>query len=131
METCWLQITAGRGPEECSRAAFLLLQTLSDEAAKKDITVDCLEIIRGDHPKTLRSALLSLAGRDCTDFIRSWEGTIQWIAQSPFRPRHKRKNWFVGVQQVVPPEEKELFNKETSGLRACVPPGRVDSMSTR
>ena len=25
------------------------------------------------------------------------KGTIQWICQSPFRPHHKRKNWFVDV----------------------------------
>ena len=23
---------------------------------------------------------------------------MQWIAQRPFRPEHKRKNWFVGVE---------------------------------
>ncbi|XCN73459.1 MAG: peptide chain release factor H [Candidatus Electrothrix aestuarii] len=126
METCWLQITAGRGPEECARAVFLLLRALSDEAAQRDIRVDCLEIIQGEHPKTLRSALLSLAGKDCAAFIRSWEGTIQWIAQSPFRPRHKRKNWFVGVQQVVPPEEKELGNKDFrfESMRASGPGGQ-------
>jgi peptide chain release factor len=25
------------------------------------------------------------------------EGTVQWICQSPFRPHHKRKNWYVDV----------------------------------
>lgn len=126
MASCWVQITSGRGPEECCRAAFLLLQALSDEAAQKNITVDCLELIEGDHPKTVRSALLSLHGKGCDEFMRSWQGTIQWIAQSPFRPRHKRKNWFVGVQQVVPPEEKELSNKDFrfESMRASGPGGQ-------
>ena len=24
-------------------------------------------------------------------------GTVKWIAQSPFRPKHKRKNWFIDI----------------------------------
>ncbi|MCI5164803.1 MAG: peptide chain release factor H [Candidatus Electrothrix sp. GM3_4] len=58
--------------------------------------------------------------------MRSWEGTIQWIAQSPFRPRHKRKNWFVGVQRIFPPEEKELSSKDFKfeSMRASGPGGQ-------
>ena len=29
------------------------------------------------------------------------EGTIQWICESPFRPHHKRKNWYVDVS-IIP-----------------------------
>lgn len=25
------------------------------------------------------------------------EGTVQWICNSPFRPPHKRKNWFIDI----------------------------------
>ena len=126
MANCWVQITSGRGPEECCRAAFLLVRAFSEQATKQDITVDCLEIIQGDHPKTIRSALLSLSGLSCADFIQTWEGTIQWISQSPFRPRHKRKNWFVGVQQIFPPEEQELRNRDFrfESMRASGPGGQ-------
>lgn len=31
-----------------------------------------------------------------------WSGTIQWQCQSPLRPRHKRKNWFVSVMMFTP-----------------------------
>ena len=34
------------------------------------------------------------------------EGTVQWICQSPFRPEHKRKNWFVDVSII--PEVDEI-----------------------
>ena len=34
------------------------------------------------------------------------EGTVQWICQSPFRPEHKRKNWFVDVSII--PELDEI-----------------------
>ena len=33
--------------------------------------------------------------------LSSLEGTVQWICQSPFRPEHKRKNWFVDVS-IIP-----------------------------
>ena len=126
MEACWVQITSGRGPEECGRAAFHLLRTFSDEAALKGITVHRLEIIQGEHRKTIRSALLSLNGKECFAFIRSWEGTVLWIARSPFRPRHKRKNWFVGVRQIMPPKEEELSDKDFrfESMRASGPGGQ-------
>ena len=28
------------------------------------------------------------------------EGTVQWICESPYRPNHKRKNWFVDISIV-------------------------------
>lgn len=31
------------------------------------------------------------------DDVSSLEGTIKWIAQSPFRTKHKRKNWFIDI----------------------------------
>src|SRR5260370_33004082 len=36
-------------------------------------------------------------------------GTVQWTARSPFRPEHKRKNWFVGVD-VLEPFDETRFN---------------------
>lgn len=45
----------------------------------------------------LRSSTLTAEGANLEAFIAEWSGTIQWIAQSPYRKTHKRKNWFVGV----------------------------------
>lgn len=40
------------------------------------------------------------------------EGTVQWICQSPFRPNHKRKNWFVGVSIIKEaPQRSQLQNR--------------------
>ena len=31
-------------------------------------------------------------------FFKEWQGTIQWRStKNPYRPTHKRSNWFVGV----------------------------------
>ena len=38
------------------------------------------------------------------------EGTVQWICQSPFRPHHKRKNWFVDVS-IIPEQEVVCTNQ--------------------
>lgn len=90
----WIQISAGRGPVECARAAQLLAQSLCDELGKNGSKVNllaCEEDARGG----LRSALLSTDSADLGDLQAG--GTVQWIAPSTDRPGHKRKNWFVDV----------------------------------
>ena len=39
------------------------------------------------------------------------EGSIQWVCRSPYRPNHKRKNWFVDVSVI---SEAENIRKDTS-----------------
>lgn len=80
--------------------------------------------------RTLLSATIALQGAASGELADEWEGTVQWIAQSPYRIYHKRKNWFVGVHSFVLSESQEAterdFRYET--LRASGPGG---SMSTR
>lgn len=45
----------------------------------------------------LLSSTLLLEGDNLQNINEEWEGTIQWISKSPYRPMNKRKNWFVGV----------------------------------
>ena len=66
-----------------------------------------LEPVPGDEKDTLKSALLALEGPAEASFADGWQGTIQWIGKSPYRPNHKRKNWFVGVEVYVPPEQPQ------------------------
>ncbi len=98
MEKVYMQITSGRGPAECCRVVALVLEKILKEAASKGIKTEIVEQEIGPHSKTLRSAVISLQGGDYDSLIEEWEGTGQWIAQSPYRIYHKRKNWFVGVQ---------------------------------
>ena len=76
--------------------------------------------------RTLLSAVISLQGAACDEVVDEWEGTVQWIAQSPYRIYHKRKNWFVGVHSFVLSESQEVtehdFRYET--LRASGPGGQ-------
>jgi peptide chain release factor len=105
METKIIQITAGRGPAECSRVVAKVLELMLKAARSNDIDAEVLDKTAGDLNGTLSSATIKVSAKDLSVFIKEWQGTIQWIAQSPYRKFHKRKNWFVGV------EVFELTNK--------------------
>jgi peptide chain release factor len=71
--------------------------------------------------------LFALFGDDgLSDFLGGWQGTVQWTAQSPFRPEHKRKNWFVGVDVFAPPREARFHAKDLrfETMRASGPGGQ-------
>jgi peptide chain release factor len=108
----WLSISAGRGPEECAHAAALTFKVLLQEAEnypRGTIAVRMIDAEGAREKGNLRSALLSLEGTEAPDFAASWTGVIQWIWRSPYRPCHKRKNWFVSVTPVKMPEPGMLF----------------------
>ncbi|MBF0411954.1 MAG: peptide chain release factor H [Desulfamplus sp.] len=108
----WLQITSGRGPDECCWVCCQVVKQIIIEALSKDYKANILETIPSAAPDSFRSALIAVEGEDIQRFISSWEGTILWIGKSMFRPNHKRKNWFIGVNSLNPPEEKDLKSGE-------------------
>ena len=59
-------------------------------------------------------------------FVTAWRGTVQWIARSPFRPEHKRKNWFVGIQVLEPPAAAPFDPRDVrfETMRASGPGGQ-------
>jgi peptide chain release factor len=103
MTTLWIQITAARGPAECGRAAWLASQRLVREFEQAGCTMRVLETTLDPQPNACRSILFSAEGDRVQEILALWQGTIQWTCQSPFRPGHKRKNWFVGVEGFEPP----------------------------
>ena len=98
----WLQVTSGRGPAECCYVVRRVVAVIRQEVENRGMDFAVLETVAGSHRNTLLSALISIEGEHAEEFARSWGGTIQWVGQSPFRPRHKRKNWFVGVSVLSP-----------------------------
>lgn len=92
-----IQITSGRGPVECSRVVSKVQELMMKYARKNDIEISVLSSIKGDLKGTLLSSTLIAEGKNLKTFLEEWQGTIQWISKSPYRPMHKRKNWFVGV----------------------------------
>lgn len=83
-----IQISSGQGPVECELAVFKLYESLSKEF--KDI---CMISGNQTNMAGCYTTIQISTEKDLT-FL---EGTVQWICKSPFRPQHKRKNWFVDV----------------------------------
>lgn len=101
-----LQISANTGPEECCLAVRKALQVLLRECADAGVTVEVLEAVPSDQPGNLRSVLLALEGEAAAGVALRWRGSVQWHCASPYRPAHKRKNWFIGL---------EVFETEAPG----------------
>lgn len=122
----YLQITSGRGPAECCRAVALVLEKILIQARKLGLIAEVIEREEGDMNRTLFSAIVFLEGYKVDEIVDEWEGTIQWIAQSPYRIYHKRKNWFVGINSFTPTELNEIDAKYITyqTLRASGPGGQ-------
>ncbi|MDR0480940.1 MAG: hypothetical protein LBG66_03530, partial [Gallionellaceae bacterium] len=97
-----IQITASHGPVECEYATRLTLQKLLQLARAEGIAFDLLETV--ESAAGYKSVLLGSDDPRAEAWIADWLGSIQWTFSSPFRPLHKRKNWFVAVQRCAAPE---------------------------
>ena len=100
-----LLLTSGRGPAECRIALAKVLELLVRQAYAQALDVD---VAAGPDPDGWgpASAIIVLHGDGAAAFARGWIGSVQWIAQSPVRPRHKRKNWFIGIFELPPMPER-------------------------
>ena len=94
-----IQITAGRGPAECNWVVAQVLKAF----------ISALKAHKGDHSilhkqqagiTAVQSVMLRISGKELDSFLSGWIGTIQWIGKSPYRTYHKRKNWFIGLQEI-------------------------------
>lgn len=123
----WLQVTAGQGPAECAWAVVRVLEQLQREALAAGFAFRTVEIEPGPEPGTAHSVLVSIAGGiKLESFAASWSGTVQWTARSPFRPEHKRKNWFVGIDVIAAVDETRFNPKDVrwETMRASGPGGQ-------
>jgi len=129
----YYQISSGQGPAECELGVAKFLNWL-----RRHYAVEVLETSSGYHAGTYRSVRFA-----CAEDLSDYAGSIQWICRSPYRPAHKRKNWFLDFQVcentaaglVDFDEAKIVFtalhcggkggqnvNKVASGVRAVYPP---------
>lgn len=112
-----LQLTANTGPEECCLAVRKALHVLLRECAAQGVTAELLEEVAGDKPGNLRSALLALQGDAAHTLAARWCGSLQWSCLSPYRPGHKRKNWFIGAEVFAPDEAGVADTLDDKDLR--------------
>jgi len=92
-----IQITSGRGPAECCLAVALALKEMLNEIKLHGLKYEIIERVAGIENGTLGSVCLKVEGKNAAEFSQSWQGSLLWIAQSPYRKFHKRKNWFIGI----------------------------------
>lgn len=107
-----IQITSGRGPLECQWVVSKVLKTFLDEVKQNNLEYEIIHRENGDENLTLKSVTLLLKGKDITEFLKSWLGSICWTGKSTFRKLHKRSNWFIGVFELENLEKIDFREKD-------------------
>lgn len=103
-----LHLSSGQGPKECDWVVAELAKALCREGSAAGLVCEPIEPLQGP----TASALLRVSGDGAEAFAAACIGTIRWIGASPFRPLHKRRNWFVGVQLVQTAEQSPELREE-------------------
>ncbi len=95
-----IQLTAAKGPAECAWVVAKVVKKLL--AATKKAGIEVTEVSRnnGIENGTINSIIFLLKGQSLNAFLVEWVGTVLWIGQSPYRRFHKRKNWFIGINEI-------------------------------
>lgn len=96
-----VQLSSGQGPAECELAVNKLYDSLKKEFPDIE-AISCHKAKRTDG----NTSILFQTEQD----LSGLEGSIQWVCKSPYRPGHKRKNWFVDVSII--PEAEEICKEQ-------------------
>ena len=107
-----VQLSSGNGPLECSLAVLHLFLELQKEYGKEHVR----RTVEWTDKKNPPRSICFTTDLDLSEL----EGTIQCTFHSPYRPNHKRKNWFVDVStfednvssSISPYEMKDTPNVE-------------------
>lgn len=98
-----IQISSGQGPAECELAVSKLVKALQAEFPDMKVLAE--------HRSRFSKELTSITLESESDFS-ALEGSVLWICQSPFRPHHKRKNWFVDVSVIQKADNSAEFDEK-------------------
>lgn len=96
------QISSGQGPAECELAAAKFLAYL-----QTNYEISVLDTSGGYFEGTYRSVRLYTE-----DDLSEYLGSIQWICRSPYRPEHKRKNWFLDFHLCAVAEDRRFHPEQ-------------------
>ena len=113
----YLQISTAQGPAECRIFARFILGKLLAEAQAKGIDIELTETA---DKHGILSATLKLAGQKAESLAQTWQGTLQWVCPSPVRPKHPRKNWYIGVFRLPDiPQMYEMPSENGIEFQTC------------
>lgn len=91
----YIQITAGRGPVECARVVTLVARELLKVIPSIQLA-DCEP--HNQEEGCFMSMTFTMAEPIPQSIVNDWQGTVLWRStKNPYRPGHKRPNWFVGI----------------------------------
>ena len=127
MEKSYIQITSGRGPVECCRVVMFITKKMIEQIKGLGYEVEIVEHEDGPEYGCMFSVTLSVEGENIMSLKDEWEGSVLWVAQkNPFRPWHRRKNWFVGVHFFSPLQPESINERDITyeTLRASGPGGQ-------
>ena len=109
----YIQITSGRGPIECCRVVTLVADKIIKDWKGK------LTIVDYEPHNTESGCYLSitlcgdLSNEEKAALESKWKGSILYIAtKNPYRPNHKRKNWYVGVNTFTEVDTIQIDDKD-------------------
>ncbi|WP_108787511.1 peptide chain release factor H [Erythrobacter sp. Alg231-14] len=96
-----LHLSSGHGPKECEWVIARLAEKFATEASAEGLKCELVD----NDAATAGSLLMRVSGRQENEFAAARVGSIRWVGASPFRPKHKRKNWYVGVRSLSGPDQ--------------------------
>lgn len=99
----FIQISSGQGPVECELAVGKLYDALKREYPDIELVASHASRFSDGYTSVIFSTAFDLSGL---------EGSVQWICRSPYRPMHKRKNWFVDISILAMEQMTYDFKEE-------------------
>jgi peptide chain release factor len=134
-----IQISSGNGVDEVCRALWLFYQWLE----KERYSFETLQIEYASCKNCFKSLLLQSDDKR----FNALEGTLLWRSPSPFRPKHKRKNWYfslrcydeenlvdIDITKIIyqniksPKKGGQHVNTTNSGVRAIYAPLNLETI---
>lgn len=122
MKCIFLEISSGQGPEECRLLTAKLARFLSGRLMAAGVSVCPVDLCGDWERDSLRSVLFEVGGKEAGAMTALLCGTVLWVSASPFRPHHKRRNWFAGIRRfeadpvlAFRPEDVEVTVSRSSG----------------
>lgn len=134
-----IHISSGNGVDEVCRAVWHFHKWL-----EKHYKFEVVELQTAKCKDGIKSLLIQSNDKKFYEL----EGTHLWKSQSPFRAKHKRKNWYFSVKCHEEPKSQKIdesqiiyqsmkspkkggqhVNTTCSGVRAVYPPLGIDALS--